>query len=315
MRTRKVYPGEVHHVCQQTIDGVLLFYTVSDYLVFFTVYCTVARRFGIKTLALCPMPDHTHNTVVAPDGITLSRFVQQYTHLFAREWNESRGRKGPLFKHRFMVSAKLGNKQVKTTINYNNNNPVERKMVQKAEDYRWNFLLYARDKHPYSAPIISSQKTKTFRGICNEIRRIHAGGGHLRYCQLERWKQKLKPVEMQQLADFIIGLWNIIDYDEVISYYGDYETMIRSFHDNTGSDYDIREDHDSYSDAVYMDCTKTLLKTGLVNNLFEIPALPADTKAALAETLRCRTTARPRQIEKYLHIKRVREKNQKYFVI
>ena len=47
MKTRKVYPGEVHHVCQQTIDGVLVFYSVSDYLVFFTIYCTVARRLGV----------------------------------------------------------------------------------------------------------------------------------------------------------------------------------------------------------------------------------------------------------------------------
>lgn len=303
MRRLKVYPGEVHHVCQQTIGGFLLFYTVSDYLVFLTIYCTVARRMDLKVLALCPMVDHLHNTVIVPDSRTLSKFVQQYTHLFAEEWNTSRGRRGPLFKHRYMVSAKIGNKQVRTTINYNNNNPVERKLVQKAEEYRWNFLRYAREKNPYSVPYRLSDKSQMFRNILREVRRIHAGGGHLLYSQLERWKKRLKPGEMQQLADYIITLWNVIDYPAAISYYGDYDAMLRSFHDNTGADYDIREDHDNYSDAVYKECTEVVLKTGTVKSLYELPSLSQEDKLALAETLQRRTTARPRQIEKYLHLK------------
>lgn len=303
MKTRKVYPGEVHHVCQQTVDGVLVFYSVSDFLVFFTIYCTVAKRLGVKVLALCPMVDHTHHVVVVHNVPTLSRFVQQYTHLFSREWNASRGRRGPLFKHRYMSSVKLGNKQVKTTINYNNNNPVERKLVERAEEYRWNFLRYAAASHPFSEPFLLSEKSTMFRNILKEIKRIHAGDGHLRYCQLERWKKKLKPREMRQLADYVIKLWNVIDYDETISYYGDYETMLRSFHDNTGSDYDIKEDRNNYSDAVYQDCTKLLLKEGVINHPSEIPSLPLKQKRELAEMLRYRTHARPRQIEKYLHLK------------
>lgn len=304
MKTRKVYPGEVHHVCQQTVDGVLVFYTVSDYLVFFTIYCTVARRLGVKVLALCPMVDHTHNVVIVRNEPMLSRFVQQYTHLFSREWNASRGRKGPLFKHRYMSSVKLGNKQVKTTINYNNNNPVERKLVERAEEYRWNFLRYAREVCPFSEPFSMSEKPLMFRNILKEVKRIHAGDGYLRYCQLERWKKKLKPGEMQQLADYVVRLWNVIDYDEAVSYYGDFETMLHSFHDNTGSDYDIREDRNNYSDAVYKDCTQLLLREGLIQHPNEIPSLPTERKKDLVELLHYRTNARPRQIEKYLHLKR-----------
>lgn len=302
MKKRKVYPGEVHHVCQQTIDGVLVFYSVSDYLVFFTIYCTVARRCNIPVLALCPMVDHLHNTVIAPDNTSLSRFVQQYTHLFAREWNESRGRKGPLFKHRYMSSVKLGNKQVKTTINYNFNNPVERKMVEKAEEYRWNFLRYAQEKAPYSAKLDIGKKSWKFRSVYNEVKRIYTGGGHLRYEQLKRWKRMLSPGELQQIVDYAINLWNVIDYKETVSYYGDLETMIRSFHDNTGSDYSIKEDHNNYSDSVYKDCTAILLKEYRISDVTEIPSLPDDVKRELVPLLCNRTSARLRQIEKYLHL-------------
>ena len=168
MKTRKVYPGEVHHICQQTVGGVLAFYSAADFLVFFSIVCTVAGRYGIRLLALCPMVDHTHIVVVAPGETALARFVQQYTCLFSREWNQSRGRKGPLFKHRYMSSVKLGNKQARTTINYCNNNPVERKVVTDARDYRWNFLRYARETHPYSPSLNLSKLPPKVRNILRE---------------------------------------------------------------------------------------------------------------------------------------------------
>ena len=302
MKTRKVYPGEVHHVCQQTVGGVLVFYTVSDFLVFFSIVCTVAGRFGIRILALCPMVDHTHIVVVAPGEMALARFVQQYTHLFSYEWNKSRGRKGPLFKHRYMSSVKLGNKQARTTINYCNNNPVERKLVHQAQDYRWNFLLYAREAHPYSPFGNTATLPAKLRNILREAKRIREGNGHLQYCQLERWRSCLSAEQMQYLADCLIGLWNVIDYGEAIGYYGNYEAMLRSFRDNTGSDYDIREDRLSYSDAVYGDCTRILLKEGHIGHPREIPSLPISIRKALADELARRTTALPRQIAKYLHL-------------
>ena len=302
MRARKVYPGEIHHVCQKTIGGAVIFYTLHDYLVFFTIYCTVARRYGIPVLALCPMADHIHNTIMVPDKTTLSRFVQQYTHLFAREWNGSRGRRGPLFKARFMSSAKCGNKQVRTTLNYNYNNPVERKMVGKAEDYRWNFLRYARDNHPYSAPFDLSGKSARFRGIIQEIKRILMGNGYLHYAQLLRWERQVTAFEFQQIVDFAISLWNQIDYDEVISYYGNYDAFLRSLHDNTGSDYEIKEDHDLYSDAVYRACSKVLLKQRLVKDLYDIPSLADDRKKEAEAILRQQTSAHPSQIRKFLHL-------------
>lgn len=302
MKTRKVYPGEVHHVCQQTVGGVLVFYTINDYLVFFTIFCTVARRYGIKVLSLCPMVDHIHNVVVVDRDLQLASFVQLYTRLFAREWNESRGRKGSLFKHRYMSSVKLGNKQVKTTVNYSYNNPVERKLVERAEDYRWNFLRYARNAHPYSVPVNEENKSNLFRGILREMRTTYEGGGHLCYQQLERWGRRMDQNAMQQIADYAISLWNVIDYGEVISYYGDYDAMLHSMHDNTGSDYEIREDRNLYSDAVYADCSRILLKEGWVKDLFQLPLLPIEKKKQMAHLLLNRTTARSRQIEKYLHL-------------
>lgn len=300
MKRRKVYPGEVHHVCQMTQGKRVVFYTASDYLVFFTVFSTVARRRGIPVLALCPMPDHVHHVSVSASARELSAFVNEYSRIFAHLWNRSRDREGYLFYHSFSSAAKLGSKQVRTTLAYNYNNPVERKLVQQAEQYRWNFLAYARNDHPFSAPVTMSKASRALKKALSEINALFRQGKYLNYAQLARWKRCLKAAEQQQLIDQIVSLWNVVDYDLAIGYYGSLEAMIRAFHDNTGSEYDIREDRDNYSDAVYSQCSSILLQEGL--DLFRIPAMSPLAKREWFRILSLRTSARPRQLLKYLHL-------------
>ena len=64
---RKVIEGELHHIYQKTRGGVLLFYSLRDYLVYFTIYCTLADKMDVTVLALCPMPDHLHSACPGSD--------------------------------------------------------------------------------------------------------------------------------------------------------------------------------------------------------------------------------------------------------
>lgn len=302
MKKRIVAPGEVHHVYQKTENAGLLFYTVSDYIVFFTLFCSIANRLEIQVLALCPMPDHLHHLTVISSYRQLSYFVQQYTQLFAQLWNKSRGVKGQLFHHNFGSSIKKGNKSVRTALAYNYNNAVERKLVEKAEDYRWNYLPYARSDAPFAPKLIPSEASRAMQRVLKEVKDCHRLGKYLCYAQLDRWQKQLTPVEWQQLVDYIVSLWNVVDFTAASAYYGSMETMIRAFHDNSGSEYDIPEDWDPYSDEVYADCTRILLSGKHVDDLREIPSLPEERKQQLYWLLQRRTTARPKQICKYLHL-------------
>ncbi|MBQ9411251.1 MAG: transposase [Bacteroidales bacterium] len=299
---RKVADGEVHHIYQKTKGGVLLFYSLRDYLVFFTIYCIFAEKLDVTVLALCPMPDHLHSACRFMNAEQMVKFVQMYTHCFSREWNKSRRRRNSLFQKRFGSAVKLGNKAVRTTINYNYNNPVERKIVSRAEDYRWNFLKYFRNRNPYSKPLDESASSCKLRRALQDVRAVYKRGEWVRYAQLDLWMKDLSADEVQQLADYIISTWNVIDYVGAISYYGDFDAMIRSFHDNTGSEYEIREDKDNYSDAVYSDCTRILMKEGLISSVREVPGLPIFKKLELYKLLSSRTAAKPVQVRKYLHL-------------
>ena len=303
MKKRKVYSGEAHHVFQRTRNKGVIFYSIHDYLVYFTIYCSQARQRGVSVLSLCPMPDHTHQVIVAASKNQMATFVQTYSHLFAYEWNKKRKKKGFLFSHPFGSAAKLGNKQVRTVLAYSNNNPVERKLVERAEDYRWTFLAYYNNRNPFSLPLNESHAKSYMRMALKEIKQCHDDGQYITYSMLERWESHLSATEWQQIADYIIGLWNVIDYEQAISYYGSYDTMLRAFHDNTGSEYEIREDHDNYTDTVYADCTHVLQAKGLsARQLSAIPSLPMEQKQQLYYYLLSRTSARPVQVKKYLHL-------------
>lgn len=302
MKKRRVFAGEVHHVYQRTAKGGLIFYSLHDYLVFFTIYCSQARKREIEVLALCPMIDHIHQVLAVRNEAQLAGFEQTYSNLFAREWNRKRHLKGFVFKHPYGSAAKLGNKQVRTALAYCNNNPVERKLAEKSEDYRWTFLTYYGNKSPYSPQLNPSHAGGYLRYVLHEIRTCFENGNHITYSQLERWEKHLPAREWQQITDYIIGMWSIIDYEQAISYYGSFDTMLRAFHDNTGSEYDIKEDRDNYSDEVYPQCTRILMAAGQIHDVYQIPALPDKKKAALGNLLLKKTSARPKQVRKYLHL-------------
>ncbi|MBR0222649.1 MAG: transposase, partial [Bacteroidales bacterium] len=123
-RYRVFKAGALHHIYQRTYDGYLIFYSVRDFLVFFTLFCTIARKYHIRVLGICLMYDHIHVLVAAPSKKDLSAFVQEYTCRFARQRNVQYQRKGSFFQRRFGSAPKSGEKKARTAIAYLYNNPV-----------------------------------------------------------------------------------------------------------------------------------------------------------------------------------------------
>jgi len=302
MKKRRVIPGEVNHVYQRTAGGVVVFYSLTDYLVFFTIFSTVARQEEVTVLALSPMPDHLHNACRVQSKEQLERFVQRYTRAFAQEWNKSRGRKGSLFRRKFGSVPKTGDNQVRALINYVNNNGPERKLCRKAEDYRWNFLSYAQDEQPYSAPCRLASASAGLRKALAEMHACFRAGRWVRYAQLDRWMKGLRRTEVQQLADAIVCEWNVLEYADAASYYGSIAAMLRSFHGNAGSEDGMVQETDPYSDSVYEECTRILLSEGYIGSIRQIPGLPRKVKLQLGRILLGRTNAKPSQLRKYLHL-------------
>lgn len=294
----------MNHCYQNTFDGKLVFYSVSDFLVYFTIFCVIVPRYKTRVLGLTLMYDHIHKSMVADSRRELYRCSQNVTSVFVKEHNKTLGRKGPLFRKPFGSVPKYSDKKARSNLIYLANNPVERYIVELAEQYRWNFLAYYNNNHPFSEPISKHSASRHLLWAISIVNKKHSNSEYLTNSLLRTLFKKLKKAEKEQLTDYIISKYNIIDYEAAIRFWGSYEKMLTAIHSTTGDEHDLNEVFIGKRDDVYPKMTSIILKTGKYKDIHEIVSLPADQKIELFNFLFGKTSAQAEQIAKYLHMKR-----------
>ena len=302
MKKRTVLNGIINHCCQRAAGLEVLFYTISDFLVFYTIVSVMVKRFMVKLISLCLMYDHLHMSVITQSARQLSKFMFACTWTYAKEMNPVCHRKGDLFQHSFRSAIKRGDKKARANIIYVANNAVERRMVKKAEEYRWNFLAYYLSNHPFSEPLVIREASWPMRKAISEVKSHYAAGRYLNYAILKRISAPLNRKEKEQLTDFIISTYMMIDYESAIRFFDSYEDMLTAIHADTGSEYDLNEVFVGRSDEYYPRLVNlTLRKTGL-KDIHDVLGLPKEVRNDLFDYLRIKTEADPRQIAAFLRI-------------
>ena len=296
---------KILHIYQNTPEGALLFYTVADFLVFFTHFCTVARKHKIKVLGVCPMFDHLHGLLEAECRKEVSQFVRDYTRLYSKDLNHSIGGKAPVFNSDFGCAVKTGDKAIRTACSYLYNNPGEKGLCSRAEEYRWTFLAYAKSDHPFSEKIVLKKASQPLRRALKEVSCLRKQDKALNYAILARLFEGLDSVEKNQLTDYIIVKYNCIDYDSLISFYGSYEKMCLAFASNQGKEYDINESFEPGKHLIYPSLSATLHKQFGFKNVKDIFKLSPADQEYLARQLFYATDAYDWQIRKYFRWKKV----------
>ena len=304
MKRRPFHNGVLNHCYQRSADGGVLFYTYGDHLVYFTKYCQSARKYGIQVLALCQMPDHTHDAIQARRKEDLALFKQETNSWYARKLNDFAGTAAPVFESAFGSAQKWGDKKIRTNLIYVGNNPVERKLVCKAEEYRWNYLAHGTSDHPFSEKLVIRNAGWAMRKAVKEILSTYEAGRPLNHQMTGRLFQTLKTQECQQLTDFIIKTYNVIDYETAAGYFGGYDNMLIAMHASTGSEYDIKETFTGKSDICYTRMSRMLQQSGKVKDIHEILSWTQDAKAGCFMYLLQKTDTPPEQIAKFLHLSR-----------
>lgn len=302
-QNRKVYPDIINHCYQRTINGNLLFYNDYDHLTFFTILCVTADKYpGIHVFKVCQMPDHLHQSSAASSKKELSAFTQNYTSVFAKEHNHICYEKGNVFRSPFGSVPKYGDKNARSNLIYVDNNPVERHLVDKAEEYRWNYLAYANSNHPFSEPLIVRYASREMVQAINIVKSRHKCGLYLPYAMIKKMFAPLNSKERKQLTDYIITTYNVLDYAGAIRFFGSYEDMLLADHSVTGSEHSINEVFVGRSDIYYEQMTTHIMSTGRFTDIHDIFRLSFDEKMNLMRFLNQKTDAPLEQIAKYLHI-------------
>ena len=299
---RRFLNNILNHCYQRTVDCGVLFYSRSDHLVFFTLYCTLARKYGIQVLSLCQMPDHIHDAVVAQRQQDLVRFKRELNARFAKMYNTYCGTSGPVFESPFGSAPKNGSKAARSTLIYIANNPPEKQLVEQAEQYRWSYLLYAISPHPFSKPIVIRRSSKALRMAVRVVKSQYKAGRPMNYTLLRNLNKGLTREETEQLTDYIISTYNVIDYPAAIRFFDTYPDMLRSISSNIGSEHDLNEIFLGKDDRPYAQMTRVLMTVCGYLDIHEFLPLSVERKQELFAILRKHTGAKSRQIGRYLHL-------------
>ena len=99
----------------------------------------------------------------------LVEFMSNVAIQFVKEYNRYHNRVGPLFSECFGSAPKAGLKLLRTAIAYLFNNPVERLLCKRAQEYRWNFLAYAASDNPFSDPLVLKKASRRLRRALKEV--------------------------------------------------------------------------------------------------------------------------------------------------
>lgn len=303
-KPRKVLQGIVNHCYQRTVDGRLIFYTVSDYLLYYTISCVTSAKYQIRILKLVIMPDHIHLAVIEEKKGDMYKYIKACHSRFAREHNRLCHTRGQLFEHSFGSACKYYDKYVRVTMLYLDNNPVERQLAEKAEDYRWNFLAYGASDHPFSDPILLRLASGYLRRAMKQVTLLHEQGRFLPYPMLQRLFRSLpNDTERRQLVDFIIVTYSFIEHQTAIGYFGSYEAELIAAHAGAGREHDLNEVFNGKSDAHYQVMMRVLKKEGRYKrDIHEIFALSATERQSLFQLLRRKTSAPDKQIAAFLRL-------------
>ncbi|MBQ8061047.1 MAG: transposase [Bacteroidales bacterium] len=247
-RTIKYDNRGIAHIYQRGINMSVIFYSIKDVLVFYTVLYTKKNKYGITVLGVVCMYNHYHLTVTARSHEDIANFQMEFESTYAREFNSEIGIKGRVFEPIYGLSNKIGGKKQREATAYLNNNPVEKQLSARALDYRWNFLSYAESDCPYSEKLVVRKASRQIKKCLRQVNCMFRSGCYLNYNFLRECFSRLTPEEANQFVDYVIVKYKVIDYEKVIRLYGSFETMLIAFDSNTGSEHDISEE---YSDKSY----------------------------------------------------------------
>ena len=280
----------------------MIFYSMEDRLVFYTIFSIYAQRYGVAILALALMYNHFHALIQASSSKDMSAFIGTVTSTYAMAFNRDAGRKGPLFEKAYGSALKTGDKQIRTCIAYNYNNAVEKRLFIRAEEDRWNFLAYLGSTHPFSEPIRMEKASRHLKGALNEVNRHVTDQAYLHYATIRRLFKPLSNMEREQLLDYTISRYLPVDKDTLLSFYKDYDSMVIAINSNTGSEYDMKEEFKFDSDRAYTQMLDLVRKSSFADNPHTIVVASLDKKWRIASSLRRQTTAKEYQIERLLHL-------------
>ena len=298
---RKFSSRAVQHIYQRAKDRGVIFYDDIDRLIYFSIASVMSERYGISIHALSIMITHLHQGGVVKRKESMAKYIQDVGSVFSRAYNHRYSRKGQLFQARFGSSSKTSHKKILELFAYIYNNHVAKEICKHPIEERWCFLAYAKSNNPFSKPIIPNQISNKLKRALSMVSKRRASGTYLRYSDVIRVTNGLSKEEFEQFLDYSIVKYMFIDFEGLTSFYNNYDSMVASFDYVSGSEWQIKEDYDNFSDLDYLALGKIFENNNWDHTM--IFNSSQEKLKSIANDLFLRYGLNILAINKYLHIK------------
>jgi len=265
---RNFVSNAVQHIYQRTEDHGVLFYTVEDRLVYYTIAAAQSKTHDIRVVAAAIMFTHIHQSILADSLNDIHSYIHDVNTKFARLYNFRYGRKGRLFEKYPGRSQKSDSKSIRTNIIYVFNNHVEKGLCSSAVEERWSLLAYSVKRNPFSEKLLREKASGIMRRALNTVDRRIARHQNLEYKDLDKILPYLNSIEKEQYIDYVISNYSLISFRIPTAAFGSINALIMAANSTTGSEYDIHEEYSPVSDMHYVRLCGTAEKQGFLKNLF-----------------------------------------------
>lgn len=299
-RTSRFYAGALQHTYKITKDFGILFYRLEDRLMMFTIRSMTARKHKMKVVCASYMYTHIHEVLLPVDKRQMDAYERDCDRLFVSSYNTDTGRTGPLFKREYGFSSKVSVKEQRTCIIYVLNNHPEKKLCRYAIDSRWNFLAYSNSAHPFSDPLNRHSASYYLREAIKTVDMEFEAARYLKSQMIRSMLKKLsRPAEREQLVDYIISRYMYCDFEYAVRLFGSYDNLVLATQSMTGSEYDVGETYDKYSDVPYEEMTALAERDGLLGCGMKVLHLQETERMHYANRYRRLTSAAEKHIRAF----------------
>jgi putative transposase len=150
-RSPRIDRGDIaYHVINRAVGKMTLFEKDGDYAAFETVLAAAHKRFGLRLISYCVMPNHWHLVLWPHKDGQLRRYMQWLTVTHMRRWhahNLTSGT-GPIYQGRYKSFPIEQDDHLLTVCRYVERNPVRANLVKSARQWQWSGLWQRANHSP-----------------------------------------------------------------------------------------------------------------------------------------------------------------------
>lgn len=133
--------GNYYHVYNRSVTGHNLFYEPDDYFHLLRLVKKYQKRYSVRMVAYCLMPNYYHFLVRQESDIPVSRFLQTLFNAYVQGLNNKMGRKGTLFEGSAKCKWIDKEEYLLQICRYIHVNPIKHNVVENLEEWEYSNYL------------------------------------------------------------------------------------------------------------------------------------------------------------------------------